>query len=70
MTYFSDLSALLKEDIAPIFDQVVNEILKTMNADEQLVLETNDSTPSKSKKDFSLDTDSEDEAPEQEVDTA
>ena len=34
MTYFSDLSALLKEDIAPVFDQVVNEILKTMNAEE------------------------------------
>ena len=35
MTYFSDLSVLLKEDIAPVFDQVLTEILRTMNAEDE-----------------------------------
>ena len=29
ITYFSDLSVLIKEDMAPVFDQVMVEIIKT-----------------------------------------
>ena len=35
MSYFSDLSVLLKEDIAPVFDQVMAAILETMNQEDQ-----------------------------------
>ena len=35
MTYFSDLSILLKEDIAPVFDQVIASILLTMNREDE-----------------------------------
>ena len=34
MTYFADLSILLKEDISPVFNQVIDEILKTMNSED------------------------------------
>lgn len=56
-TYFSDLSVLLKEEMAPVFDQVINTILETMYAEdehEQVKDETKDPT-----KGFSLDSDSE-----------
>jgi hypothetical protein len=34
ISYFSDLSILIKEEIAPIFDTVLNEIIKTMMAED------------------------------------
>jgi hypothetical protein len=58
MTYFSDLSTLLKEDIAPVFDQVLNEIIKSMNAEDEIDGEENGPETKKSKG-FSLDSDSE-----------
>ena len=29
ITYFSDLSVLIKEDMKPVFDEVITEIIKT-----------------------------------------
>jgi len=52
---------LIKEDIAPIFDQVLNEILKTMNSEDDYKDETPGDGKQKKAGDFSLDTDSEDE---------
>ena len=59
-TYFSDLSILLKEEMAPVFDQVMNTILETMNAEDQheKVKDESKQGPSKG---FSLDSDSENE---------
>jgi hypothetical protein len=57
-TYFSDLSSLLREEMAPVFEPVMNAILMTMNADD-------DHDPvkdeTKQNKGFSLDSDSEDD---------
>ena len=36
ISYFSDLSILLGEEMAPVFDQVMTEILKTCNADDEI----------------------------------
>ena len=63
MTYFADLSILIREDIAPIFEQVIGEILKTCNSESEFIeiKKTKD-------KGFSLDSDSEDNNSEQGVD--
>jgi len=58
VTYFADLSLLIKEDIAPIFDTVLNEILKTMLAED--AFKKDESDKPKADKGFSLDSDSED----------
>jgi len=54
ITFFSDLSILMKEDMAPIFNQVIDNILKTCHMDD----ETNEIRKEKAGG-FSLDTDSE-----------
>lgn len=58
-TYFSDLAVLLKEDLAPVFEQVMSTILETMNAEDQQE-EVRDEKRDGAKG-FSLDTDSEGE---------
>lgn len=35
LTYFSDLSVLIKEDFSIVFDNVMTEILKTCMADDE-----------------------------------
>lgn len=56
-TYFSDLSVLIREEMAPIFPQVLNSILATMNAEDKQGIDTKDGkTPAP--KGFSLDSDS------------
>jgi hypothetical protein len=58
-TYFSDLAVLLKEEMAPVFDEVMLAILECMRAEDQ-----HEQVKDESKKDpatgFSLDSDSED----------
>lgn len=39
ITYFSDLSILIEEEIAPVFDQVMAEIIKTCNADDEIKIQ-------------------------------
>lgn len=56
ISYFSDLACLIKEDMAPIFETVINEILKTMNADDEYNEEKGEK---KNAGGFSLDSDSE-----------
>ena len=53
VTYFADLSVLLKEDIAPYFTQVMDEILKICSEEIQ------QKTTEAPKQGFSLDSDSE-----------
>lgn len=35
VTYFADLTVLVKEDITEIFDEVMDEILKTCNTEDE-----------------------------------
>lgn len=35
VTYFADLTVLVKEDISEIFDEVMDEILKTCNTEDE-----------------------------------
>jgi hypothetical protein len=55
ISYFSDLTVLMKEEIAPVFDQVMTEILKTCMQEDKFE-ETYENK--KKEGDFSLDTDS------------
>mmetsp|Transcript_1414 Transcript_1414/g.1904 ORF Transcript_1414/g.1904 Transcript_1414/m.1904 type:complete len:251 (+) Transcript_1414:1136-1888(+) len=41
LTYFSDLSVLMKEEIAPIFEQVITEILATCQKEENFTKQYN-----------------------------
>jgi len=67
ITYFSDLSVLLGEEMAPVFEQVMGEIIKTCNADDEIkVNEDKDGaegakSTAASGAGFSLDSDSEQE---------
>jgi hypothetical protein len=56
ISYFSDLTVLLKEEIAPVFNQVMNEVLKTCMKEDN-----HNETYEKPKEGqgFSLDSDSE-----------
>jgi hypothetical protein len=62
ITYFSDLSVLIKEDMKPIFDEVMTEIIKTcVKEDEFAQVEKKDlDGGAKKAGGFSLDSDSED----------
>jgi hypothetical protein len=54
--YFSEISKILKSDMAPIFETVITEILKSVESDEGIKHET----AAKDKEEgFSLDSDSE-----------
>lgn len=55
-SYFADLACLIKEDMAPVFNQVMDEILKTMNADDEFTERVIEKTDEAKK--FSLDSDS------------
>ena len=52
LSYFGDLAVLMKEEIQPVIDQVLNEIIKTIKNE-------NDFKEVKKEKGFSLDSDSE-----------
>ena len=56
ITYFSDLSVLIKEDMAPVFETVITEILKTCEKDEEFKETLNEK---KEGQGISLDSDSE-----------
>ena len=56
ISYFSDLSVLMKEDIAPVFETVMTEIIKTCMQEDQMK-ETYDTKTPKDQG-FSLDSDS------------
>jgi hypothetical protein len=57
ISYFSDLSLLLKEEIAPVFETVMNEIIKTCMQEDQMK-ETYDTKEKDKAGGFSLDSDS------------
>ena len=57
ISYFSDISKILKSQFAPILDSVLQPILEVIKADDGLVEKVRD----KEKQGFSLDSDSEDE---------
>uniref|UniRef100_A0A7S3FVR3 Importin N-terminal domain-containing protein n=1 Tax=Strombidium rassoulzadegani TaxID=1082188 RepID=A0A7S3FVR3_9SPIT len=59
-TYFSDLSVLIKEEIKPIVDQVLTQILKTCT--QELEFKKVEEKGDEAKQKFSLDSDSEDQA--------
>lgn len=67
ITYFSDLSVLLGEEMAPVFEQVMGEILKTCNADDEIKVNEDGDGAEGAKSTtaagagFSLDSDSEKE---------
>ena len=74
ITYFADLSIFLKDDIAPVFDQIITEIIKTCVAsDEYKGNEEKEGagagkSTSASGAGFSLDSDSDGEEMELEID--
>ena len=73
VTYFADLSVFLKDDIAPVFDQVMTEILKTCNAADEYKDQEKEGTDAgkstaASGAGFSLDSDSDDAELEVEID--
>lgn len=73
ITYFADLSVFLKDDIAPVFDQVMTEILKTCNAVDEYKDPNKESTEAgkstaASGAGFSLDSDSDAEEMDVEID--
>lgn len=57
ISYFAELSLLLKSELAPIIDVVLTEILKSCQSSAGLVQEVE----TKNQNEFSLDSDSEDE---------
>lgn len=58
VTYFADLTVLVKEDITEIFDEVMDEILKTCNTEDEFKEQYKNKDGAKG---FSLDSDSEEE---------
>ena len=58
ISYFAELARILKNDMAPIINQVIDEILKSCKSDAGMKTEVE----KKTKEAFSLDSDSEDEA--------
>ena len=71
MTFFYELSDLLGEDIAPIFNEVMTEILKTCNKEDDFEDVKKEGNGPDGVKGFSLDSDSDDgDALGLEVDTA
>lgn len=71
ITYFADLSIFLKNDIAPIFDQIITEIIKTCNASDEYKddkkTENPENGPGQGAK-FSLDSDSDPDEAELQID--
>ena len=57
ISYFSDISKILKSQFAPILDAVLGPILEVIDANDGLV----EKVAEKEKQGFSLDSDSEDE---------
>lgn len=52
--YFSEISKILKSEMQPIFDTVINQIIISLESEEGIVPQTE----SKKQNDFSLDSDS------------
>lgn len=65
ISYFSDLSVLMREDVPPCLEQVLEEILKVCHSEEEFTPQEGEK-----KKDFSLDSDSDDEELGIEVDVS
>lgn len=58
ISYFAEISRILKSEMNPIVDIVLREIIKACKSESGLVKKTE---PSEKKKEFSLDSDSEDD---------
>lgn len=58
ISYFAELSRIMKDDMAPIIEQVLTEVLSSCKSDKGVVTINDTNTAAKQ---FSLDSDSEDE---------
>jgi hypothetical protein len=58
--YFSEISKILKSDMAPILSTVLTEIMKSLNSEDGIKPQLE----SRQKKDFSLDSDSDESGDE------